>query len=297
MSNINNNNNIDSENNDNRRMMRPEWLKVRAPGGESFVHIKNMMRSKKLHTVCEEAHCPNMGECWGCGTATFMILGDTCVRNCRFCAIKTGKPDAPDANEPFNVAESIKQMNLKHAVITSVTRDDLSDCGSGFWAEVIRKVKDVNPNTSLEVLIPDFRANHEFLQKVIDAQPDILNHNIETVPRLYAAVRPQADYQQSLDVLEYCKQKGMRTKTGMMLGLGESKDEVVEVFKDLKKINVDIVTLGQYLQPTQQHVPVVKFVTPEEFQEFKEIGLAMGFRHVESAPLVRSSYHAAKHME
>ena len=278
------------------RPTRPEWLKVRAPGGENFANVKNMMRSKSLHTVCEEAHCPNMADCWNCGTATFMVLGDTCVRNCKYCAIGTGKPCEPDPNEPMNVAESIKQMKLRHAVVTSVTRDDLADSGAAFWAEIIRSIKAVNPNVTLEVLIPDFRAKQDLLNIVFAERPDILNHNIETVRELFPIVRPQADYDQSLSVLKAAKEYGLRTKSGMMVGLGETNEQVIEVLKDLKANDVDIVTIGQYLQPTKAHYPVARYVHPDEFAEYKRIGLEMGFEIVESAPLVRSSYHAEKHI-
>ena len=225
------------------RPARPEWLKVRAPGGETFSQIKSMMRSKTLHTVCEEAHCPNMGECWHSGTATFLILGDVCTRSCTFCAIGTGKPTHNDPDEPMKVAESIKQMGITHAVITSVNRDELPDQGSFIWAETIRKVKEINPTVSVEVLIPDFKGDLKFLQTVLDAKPDILNHNVETVPSMYSTVRPQAKYERSLLILEYSKSKNFRTKTGMMVGVGETFEEVIEVMKDLRTINVDIFTI------------------------------------------------------
>ena len=278
------------------RAKRPEWLKVRAPGGEKYAKIKDMMQSKKLHTVCEEAHCPNIGECWGMGTATFLILGDTCTRNCRFCAITTGKPLPPHPEEPRKVAESIKKMRLKHAVITSVDRDDLEDGGSKLWAETIMLTRQLNPEVSIEVLIPDFQGIVEQIDRIIDAKPDVLNHNIETVPRIYAKVRPKAVYQRSLDLLKHSSERGMRTKSGLMVGIGETKDEVLDVLKDLYAHNVKIVTIGQYLQPTKQHLAVDRFVQPEEFAEFKRFGLELGFEVVESAPLVRSSYHAWKHV-
>jgi lipoyl synthase len=271
---------------------RPEWLKVKAPGGESYAKIRAMMRSKSLHTVCEEAHCPNIGECWGHGTATFMILGDICIRNCRFCAITTGKPMPPHPEEPFNVAESIRTMNLQHAVITSVTRDDLQDGGANHWADTIRQAKSVNDNTTIEVLIPDFMGNIEQLKIVLEAKPDILNHNMETVPRIYDRVRPKAVYENSLNILKVAKDFGFITKSGLMVGIGEQKEEIFEVLKDLRKINVDIVTIGQYLQPTKKHLAVDRFVTPDEFKEYKMFGMQIGFRHVVAGPLVRSSYHA-----
>lgn len=275
---------------------RPDWLKVRAPGGESFARIRTMMRSKKLHTVCEEAHCPNIGECWHDGTATFIILGDTCTRSCGFCAIKTGAPGFTNPEEPYEVADAVKQMGIKHVVITSVNRDELEDQGSNIWAKTITEVKKQNPGIKVEVLIPDFKGDTVCLQRVLDAQPDVLNHNVETVPRLYKTVRPQAKYNRSLDVLEYSKKKNFITKTGIMVGIGESFDEVIEVMKDLREINVDIITIGQYLQPTSKHLPVDRYVPPEEFKDYERIGLSMGFKFVESGPLVRSSYHAAKHV-
>jgi len=279
------------------RAKRPEWLKVRAPSGEVFATIKGMMREKSLHTVCEEAHCPNIHECWNSGTATFMILGDVCVRNCKFCAVKTGKGLPPDPSEPTMVAESIADMKLKHAVITSVTRDDLPDGGSSHWAETIRKIREYNPTTTIEVLIPDFKGDLDALHRVFCEKPDILNHNIETVPRLYANVRPQADYKTSLFVLESAKEFGLKTKTGIMVGLGESLEEIIQVMEDLRRIDVKIMTIGQYLQPSKEHLPVVKFVSPEEFRSYKRIGLEMGFEYVESAPLVRSSYHAERQLK
>jgi lipoic acid synthetase len=287
---------MDNTFNKNPRAKRPEWLKVRAPGGEVFASIKSMMREKSLHTVCEEAHCPNINECWNSGTATFMILGDVCVRNCKFCAVKSGKGLAPDPSEPVMVAESIAKMNLKHAVITSVTRDDLQDGGSTHWAETIRKIREYNPFTTIEVLIPDFKGNSDDLLRVFCEKPDILNHNIETVPRLYPIVRPQANYNKSLLVLKKAKEFGLRTKTGIMVGLGETLEEIIDVMIDLRHIEVKIITIGQYLQPTKEHLPVSRFVTPEEFRQYKRIGIEMGFEHIESAPLVRSSYHAEKQL-
>jgi lipoic acid synthetase len=278
-----------------QRTPRPEWLKVKAPVGETYTNLKSMIRSKSLHTVCEEARCPNMGECWGSGTATFMILGDICVRNCRFCAIITGKPKPPDVNEPANVAEAVKSMGVRHAVITSVNRDELPDQGSEHWAKTIVEVRNANPKVSIEVLIPDFMGNLVCLKRVIDAKPDILNHNIETVPRLYDTIRPKAIYKRSLMVLNESKKMGMRTKSGLMVGIGEKTEEVFEVMRDLKAHNVDIVTIGQYLQPTPKHAPVDRFVHPDEFAEYKKVGMEMGFKHIESGPLVRSSYHAERH--
>jgi lipoic acid synthetase len=275
---------------------RPEWLKVKAPGGETYTKLKGMMRSKELHTVCEEARCPNISECWSSGTATFMIHGDTCTRSCGFCAIKTGRPNPVDPDEPRRVAESVQQMNLVHAVITSINRDSDKDGGSIIWAETILRVRELNPTTTIEVLIPDFKGNMENLQRVIDARPDILNHNTETVPRLYRRVRPQGKYQWTLDLLKESKRQGMRTKTGIMVGLGETKDEVIQVMKDLVDVGLDVFTLGQYLQPTKNHLPVDRFVHPDEFAEYKRIGLELGIGYVESGPLVRSSYHAERHV-
>ncbi|MBN9399017.1 MAG: lipoyl synthase ['Candidatus Kapabacteria' thiocyanatum] len=275
---------------------RPEWLKVRAPGGEDYARVKSMMRTKALHTVCEEARCPNITECWNAGTATFMIGGDTCTRSCGFCAVKTGRPMPMDDGEPLRVAEAIQAMNLKHAVITSVNRDERKDGGSELWAATIRESRKLNPDTTMEVLIPDFKGNMENLQRVVDAHPDILAHNTETVPRLYRRVRPQGKYHWTLALLEEAKRQGMRTKTGIMLGLGETPEEVVQTMKDLVAVGTDILTLGQYLQPTKNHLPVDRFVHPDEFARYKQIGLEMGFDYVESGPLVRSSYHAERHL-
>lgn len=275
---------------------RPEWLKVRAPGGEDYARIKSMMRSKALHTVCEEARCPNITECWNAGTATFMIHGDTCTRSCGFCAVKTGRPLPVDYDEPRRVAEAIASMNLKHAVITSVNRDELKDGGSTIWAETITLSRELSPTTTIEVLVPDFKGNMSNLQRIIDARPDILNHNTETVPRLYKHVRPQGRFQWTLDVLAESKRQGMRTKTGIMLGLGETPAEIMDVMAELIKVNVDVLTLGQYLQPTKNHLPVDRFVHPDEFKHYEVEGLKMGFDIVESGPLVRSSYHAERHV-
>ncbi|MBC8124568.1 MAG: lipoyl synthase [Candidatus Kapabacteria bacterium] len=275
---------------------RPDWLKVRAPGGEEYARIKNMMRSKALHTVCEEARCPNVTECWNAGTATFMIHGDTCTRSCGFCAVKTGRPLPVDYDEPRRVAEAIAAMQLKHAVITSVNRDELKDGGSIIWAETIRATRELSPATTIEVLVPDFKGNMENLQRIIDERPDILNHNTETVPRLYKHVRPQGRVHWTLDVLRVAKQQGMRTKTGVMLGLGESPTEVLDIMKELRGVEVDVLTLGQYLQPTKNHLPVDRYVHPDEFKHYETVGLGMGFAIVESGPLVRSSYHAERHV-
>ena len=275
---------------------RPEWLKVRAPGGEEYARIKSMMRSKALHTVCEEARCPNVTECWNAGTATFMIHGDTCTRSCGFCAVKTGRPLPVDFDEPRRVAEAIAAMQLKHAVITSVNRDELKDGGSEIWAETIRATRALSPATTIEVLVPDFKGNMDNLQRIIDERPDILNHNTETVPRLYKNVRPQGRIHWTLDVLREAKRQGMRTKTGVMLGLGETPAEVLDIMRELRGVEVDVLTLGQYLQPTKNHLPVDRYVHPDEFKHYETVGLEMGFAIVESGPLVRSSYHAERHV-
>ncbi len=274
------------------RQRRPEWLKVKVPLGERFAHLKSLVEAQKLHTVCEEARCPNMGECWNAGTATFMILGDICTRSCGFCAVKTGRPAGLDLGEPMRVAEAIRVMGVRHAVITSVNRDELPDGGAAVFAETIRQARVVCPGVTVEVLIPDFRGVWWALDIVMVAAPDILNHNIETVPRLYGKVRPQAKYERSLELLGRAKGAGMLTKSGLMLGLGEEMEEVRGVLRDLRGVGCDIVTLGQYLQPTGEHLAVERYVHPDEFRSLKERGLEMGFLHVESGPLVRSSYHA-----
>jgi lipoic acid synthetase len=276
---------------------RPEWLKAKIPGGETYARLKNLIDAHKLHTVCEEARCPNMGECWHSGTATFMILGDICTRSCGFCAVKTGRPDyGLDWDEPRRVVDAMKLMGIRHAVITSVNRDERADGGSPIFAETIRLIRKELPGVTVEVLIPDFKGSEEALNIVLDAGPEILNHNLETVPRLYRTVRPQANYRQSLEVLNRSKLRGFTTKTGLMLGIGERTEEVVDVLKDIRDVNCDILTLGQYLQPTKDHLPVDRFVHPDEFKMLKDLGLKMGFRHVESGPLVRSSYHADRHV-
>jgi len=278
------------------RQPRPEWLKVKLPSGETFHNLKKLIDSKSLHTVCEEARCPNMGECWNAGTATFMILGDTCTRSCGFCAVKTGRPTTLDLDEPLHVAEAVRAMKVKHAVITSVNRDELKDGGSTIFAETIREVRRLNPGTTIEVLIPDFKGKDESLDRILDAKPDILNHNTETVPSMYRIVRPQAKYQWSLKVLRRAKAAGFSTKTGIMLGLGEERAELLQTMRDLAEEKVDILTLGQYLQPTKNHLPVFRYVHPDEFRELHDLGIEMGFRIVEAGPLVRSSYHAEKHV-
>jgi len=272
---------------------KPEWLKARVPGGENYSRLRTLIDERKLHTVCEEARCPNMGECWNAGTATFMILGDTCTRSCGFCNVKTGKMHIVDEDEPRRVADAVAMMKLRHAVITSVNRDELFDGGAHIFANTIYEIRKRLPDCKVEVLIPDFMGSEYALNIVLDAQPDILNHNVETVPRLYRIVRPQAHYHRSLELLERAKTRGFITKTGIMLGLGETTEEVVEVMADLRAVECDIFTIGQYLQPTKHHLPVERYVHPDEFAYLKRKGMEMGFRHVESGPLVRSSYHAA----
>ncbi len=278
------------------RVKKPNWLRVKLPTGENYRKVRGLVDQHKLHTICESGSCPNMGECWGEGTATFMILGNICTRSCGFCAVQTGKPDEVDEFEPGRVANSVKIMGVKHAVITSVDRDDLTDGGSSIWAQTIRAIRNQSPSTTLETLIPDFAGNWENLQVIIDVAPEIVSHNLETVRRLTKQVRIQAKYDRSLEVLFRLKKGGMRTKSGVMLGLGESREEVLETMTDLRQVGVDILTLGQYLQPTHKHLPVAEFITPMQFDEYKQIGLEMGFRYVESGPLVRSSYHAEKHL-
>lgn len=276
---------------------RPEWLKARIPTGQNYARLKSIINGHRLHTVCEEARCPNVGECWNAGTATFMILGEICTRSCGFCAVKTGRPAGDlDWDEPRRVAEAVKLLGTRHAVITSVNRDERKDGGAPIFAETIRQIRMSVPECRVEVLIPDFKGDEQALDIVLGAKPDILNHNVETVPRLYRTVRPQAGYQQSLDVLDRAKRNGFVTKTGMMLGIGELTEEVIEVMKDIRQVNCDILTLGQYLQPTKDHLPVDRYVHPDEFQMLKLKGFEMGFRHVESGPLVRSSYHAGRHV-
>lgn len=275
---------------------KPDWLRVKLPTGENFKKVRALVSENDLHTICQSGNCPNMGECWGAGTATFMILGNTCTRSCGFCAVSTGKGDELDIAEPFKVANSIKLMGVKHAVITSVDRDDLEDGGSEMWVATVRAVRKHSPGTTMETLIPDFRGEWQNLQRIIDIAPEIVSHNLETVRRLTKEVRIQAKYDRSLEVLKRLKDGGMKTKSGVMLGLGETHEEVLETMSDLRSVNVDILTLGQYLQPTKDHLPVAEFVTPERFAEYKEIGLRSGFRFVESGPLVRSSYHAEKHL-
>lgn len=275
---------------------KPDWLKVKLPIGEEYRKVRGLVDSNKLHTICESGNCPNMGECWGAGTATFMILGNVCTRSCQFCAVATGRPSAVDKNEPQRVAESVKLMKVKHCVITSVDRDDLKDGGSIIWAETIRTVREVSPGTTMETLIPDFAGIWTNLQRVIDERPEVISHNLETVRRLTKQVRVQAKYDRSLEALKIISASGVRTKSGVMLGLGETHEEVLETMNDLLVNGVQILTLGQYLQPTKNHMAIAEFVHPDRFAEYKKLGLEMGFRYVESGPLVRSSYHAEKHL-
>ncbi|GAB5519559.1 MAG: lipoyl synthase [Rhodothermales bacterium] len=281
----------------NTRGNRPDWLRVKLPYGETYKQVLDIIETNDLHTVCQSARCPNMGECWSAGTATFMILGNVCTRSCGFCAIMTGRPNhGLDYDEPRRVAEAAQLMGLKHCVITSINRDDRRDGGAPIFAESIRLIREMQPGCTIEVLIPDFRGIWEALDIVLDARPELLNHNMETVPRLYRRVRPQADYQRSLDVLDRAKQQGLRTKSGIMVGLGEEKEEVVALMEDFVKIGLDVMTIGQYLQPTKMHLPVEEWVTPDTFQWYKEVGEQLGIEHVESGPLVRSSYHAERHV-
>ena len=278
------------------KVKKPDWLRVNLPIGENYKHVRSLVDNHKLHTICESGNCPNMGECWGEGTATFMILGNVCTRSCGFCAVATGRPAAVEWDEPQRVAEAIYLMKVKHAVITSVDRDELKDGGSIIWQNTIRAVKTLTPETTLETLIPDFKGQKENIQRIIDAAPEVVSHNIETVERLTRQVRIQAKYHRSMEVLRILKEGGMRTKSGIMLGLGEKKEEVIQTMTDLKNSGVDVITIGQYLQPTKKHLPVVRFVHPDEFREYKEIGYQMGIDYVESGPLVRSSYHSEKHV-
>lgn len=275
---------------------KPKWLRVKLPTGKNYKHVRKLVSDNKLHTICESGNCPNMGECWGEGTATFMILGNICTRSCGFCAVATGRPLPVDWDEPEKVAESVRLMEVKHCVITSVDRDELPDGGSLIWVETVKAVRRKSPGTTMETLIPDFKGIEEQVQRIIDVAPEIVSHNIETVRRLTKEVRIQAKYDRSLAVLKQLKEGGMRTKSGIMLGLGETEEEVIQTMEDLRSVGVDIMTIGQYLQPTTKHLPVKEFVTPEQFEKYKQIGLTKGFRFVESSPLVRSSYRAEKHM-
>jgi len=275
---------------------KPAWLRVKLPTGKEYAKVREIVSTHKLHTICESGSCPNMGECWGAGTATYMILGNICTRSCGFCNVSTGRPLPVDLKEPERVAESVPLMNIKHCVVTSVNRDDLKDGGSIIWVETINAIRRVSPQTKFETLIPDFMGKWENLQRIIDAHPDMVSHNTETVRRLTKQVRVQAKYDRSLEVLKRLKEAGMKTKSGIMLGLGETEQEIYETMDDLRAVGCDVLTMGQYLQPTKQHLPVIEFIHPEVFAKYKVVGLEKGFRYVESGPMVRSSYHAEKHI-
>lgn len=280
------------------KIQKPTWLRVKLPVGKKYTELRNLVDKYKLNTICTSGSCPNMGECWTEGTATFMILGNTCTRSCGFCGVKTGRPETVDWEEPEKVARSIKLMKIKHAVITSVDRDDLKDGGSIIWAETINAIRRANPETTLETLIPDFQGNKTNIDRVLAVAPEVISHNLETVRRLTREVRIQAKYDRSLEVLKYMKDQGQRrTKSGIMLGLGETEEEVIETMQDLVNAKVDVLTIGQYLQPSKKHLPVIEFITPEQFIKYKEIGLTIGFKYVESGALVRSSYKAQRHLE
>lgn len=271
---------------------KPAWLKLNVQGDSNTVHVKNLIRNLNLHTVCHEANCPNRMECFARRTATFMILGRNCTRNCTFCNVTRNKPDPVDPNEPENVAKAVQTLNLRHAVVTSVTRDDLPDQGANQFAEIVRQIKKYNPETTVELLIPDMSGREELLDIILETEPDVLNHNIETIPEFYPKVRPAANFIRSINVLSYAKSKGFKTKSGIMVGFGEKEEQVVKAFKALREVDCDMLTVGQYLQPTKQHIKVTEYVTPEQFERYKDIALEMGFKRVNSGPLVRSSYHA-----
>jgi len=275
---------------------KPKWMKSPLPSGKTYIKVKDVVKKNKLHTICTSGNCPNMGECWNAGTATFMILGDICTRSCKFCDVKTGKPLAVDFEEPARVADSVAKMKIKHCVLTSVDRDDLEDGGSEIWAETIREVKRQNPGVTIEGLIPDFDANIELIHRVIDAGAEVISHNLETVRRLTPGTRSRAKYDRSLEVLRIISESKARSKSGIMLGIGEKPEEVLETLKDMRNVGVEVVTIGQYLRPSPKHLPIVEFIRPEVFKEYERIGLEMGFKYVESGPLVRSSYHAEKHV-
>tara|TARA_B100000787_G_scaffold166516_1_gene151868 strand:- start:75 stop:929 length:855 start_codon:yes stop_codon:yes gene_type:complete len=278
------------------KIKKPKWLKVKLPTGQAYKSVRGITKSHDLHTICESGNCPNMGECWGAGTATFMILGNICTRSCGFCNVMTGRPLAVDILEPKKVARSVQLMKVKHAVITSVDRDDLRDGGASIWVETINEIRKENPTTTMETLIPDFKGRLKDIQPIIDVAPEVVSHNMETVRRLTKKVRIQAKYDRSLDVLRHLNDGGIKTKSGIMLGLGETEAEVVETMRDLREVGVSILTIGQYLQPSKKHLSVIEFITPEQFDKYRVIGLSLGFQHVESSPLVRSSYHAEKHI-
>jgi lipoic acid synthetase len=275
---------------------KPDWLKIKVPKGKEYIDVRDVIERQKLHTICTSGQCPNKEECWGRGTATFMILGNICTRSCKFCAVATGRPLPADLAEPQRVAESVRHMKLKHCVITSVDRDDLEDGGAAIWADTIRAIRELNPGMTMETLIPDFRGRKEFLQIVIDARPDVISHNLETVKRLTPQVRSAAIYERSLEVIGWIAESGIRSKSGIMVGLGETEGEVIQVMDDLRKVGCEVLTIGQYLQPTLKHLQVLEYIHPELFEKYRQLALAKGFRHVESSPLVRSSYKAEKHV-
>ena len=277
-------------------MRKPKWLKVQLPTGENYINVKKIVAERKLHTICQSGNCPNMGECWGAGTATFMILGNVCTRSCSFCAVATGRPTELDLDEPYRVAEAIKLMGVRHAVITSVNRDELKDRGAAVWAATINEIRNQSPKTTLETLIPDVKANWDALHTILETRPEVVSHNMETVPRLYKLVRPQANYQRSLDQIKRTKDFGLRTKSGIMVGLGETPNEVYAIMDDLIAHGLDVMTIGQYLQPTKMHLKVAEYINPELFLHYHHIGLQKGLKIVESGPMVRSSYHAEKHL-
>jgi lipoic acid synthetase len=283
-------------NSETTRRSKPDWLRVKLPVGKEYAKVRQLVDDHKLHTICQSGNCPNMGECWGAGTATFMILGNVCTRSCSFCAVATGRPNEYDIDEPRRVAEAVKLMTVKHCVITSVNRDELKDRGAEIWYQTVRAIKEVSPQTTIETLIPDVKGNWEALERMISAGQEVVSHNMETVKRLYRLVRPQAKYERSLEQIQRIKNYGKRTKSGIMLGLGETEDEVYEAMDDLLAHGLDVLTLGQYLQPTKMHLGVVEFIHPDQFKKYKEVGLQKGFKYVESGPLVRSSYHAERHI-
>jgi len=278
------------------KLRKPKWLITQVPAGKKYLAVRDIVEKNKLHTICTSGHCPNMAECWGRGTATLMILGDICTRSCKFCNVKTGRPMPVDWKEPERVAESVKKMGVKHCVITSVDRDDLDDGGAEIWAMTINRMKELNPQTTVEALIPDFDGNKNLIQKVIDSNPEVISHNLETVQRLTPIIRSKAKYQLSLDVIKYIAESGIRSKSGIMVGIGETEEEVYETMDDLRNVGCEVLTIGQYLQPTKNHLSVKEYITPELFEKYRIAGLAKGFRYVESSPLVRSSYHAEKHV-
>lgn len=278
------------------RRKKPDWLRVKLPTGESYRMVREIVDDHRLHTICQSGNCPNMGECWGAGTATFMILGNTCTRSCSFCAVKTGRPNEYDEDEPRRVADAIKLMGVKHAVITSVNRDELKDRGAEIWYQTVRQVKETSPSTTIETLIPDVKANWEALYRMISPGQEVVSHNMETVSRLYRLVRPQAKYERSLEQIQRTKDAGKRTKSGIMVGLGETREEVFEIMDHLVDHGCDILTIGQYLQPTKMHLEVAEYIHPDQFDEYREVGLEKGLLYVESGPLVRSSYHAERHL-